>query len=181
MFRGLTAEPYWAAAVEETSEKPWVAAVESFAIGGGCQQLLAMDCVVAEESSYFSLPARKEGIIPGVAPMRLWRFVGDRAARQAVLFDRQFAATSEAGRLLCDEVVPDGEMDAALGRVVAGLTGSGVVSAASNRKAMRLGGEPLDVFREYMAMYCREQARCHYSAQLIANLERYWRAHERHL
>ena len=45
--------------------------------------------------------------------MRLWRFVGDRAARQAILFERQFSADSPAGQLICDRVVPDGEMDAA--------------------------------------------------------------------
>ena len=46
-------------------EKPWVAAVDSFAIGGACQWLLVMDRVIAETGSYFNLPARKEGIIPG--------------------------------------------------------------------------------------------------------------------
>ena len=59
--------------------------------------------------------ARKASF-PGVSNMRLWRFVGDRAARQAILFERQFAADSPAGQLICDTVVPDGEMDAALER-----------------------------------------------------------------
>ena len=44
---------------ENMAEKPWIAAVETFAIGGGCQLLLAMDHVLAERSSYFNLPARK--------------------------------------------------------------------------------------------------------------------------
>ena len=95
--------------------------------------------------------------------MRLWRFVGDRAARQAILFERAFAADSAAGQLICDSVVPDGEMDAALARTVEALTSSGAVSAAGNRKAMRIGQESVDLFRQYMAMYCREQAYCHYS------------------
>ena len=65
----------------EAREKPWVAAVESFAIGGACQWLLVMDRVVAQRGSYFNLPARKEGIIPGCANLRLPRLVGERAAR----------------------------------------------------------------------------------------------------
>ncbi|MBV9579715.1 MAG: enoyl-CoA hydratase/isomerase family protein, partial [Chloroflexi bacterium] len=130
-------------------------------------------------SSYFNLPARKEGIIPGVANMRLWRFVGDRTARQAILFERQFVADSPAGRLICDEVVEDGEMDAALEATVRALLGSGLVSAAGNRKAIRIGQEPIDLFRQYMAMYCREEAYCHYSPQLIDNLEKYWNARQR--
>jgi thioesterase DpgC len=181
MFRGHSGVEFWPDAVEETVEKPWIAAVETFAIGGGCQLLLAMDYVLAEQSSFFNLPARKEGIIPGVANMRLWRFVGDRLAREAILFERAFRADSPEGRLICDEVVPDGGMDAALERVVSALTQSGVVSAAGNRKAMRIGQEPVDLFRQYMAVYCREQAYCHYSPQLIRNLEQNWNAHQRTL
>jgi thioesterase DpgC len=113
--------------------------------------------------------------------MRLWRFVGDRLAREAILFERAFPADSAEGRLICDEVVPDGEMDAALDRVVSALTQSGVVSAAGNRKAMRIGQESVDLFRQYMAVYCREQAYCHYSPQLIRNLEQNWQAHQRKL
>jgi thioesterase DpgC len=162
--------------VELFDEKPWIAAVETFAIGGGCQLLLAMDHVLAERSSFFNLPARKEGIIPGVSNMRLWRFVGDRAARQAILFERDFPAESPAGQLICDRVVPDGGMDAALEETITALVRSGVVSAAGNRKAMRIGQESLDLFRQYLAVYAREQAYCHYSPQLIRNLERYWDA-----
>ncbi|HEV7665075.1 MAG TPA: enoyl-CoA hydratase/isomerase family protein [Chloroflexota bacterium] len=180
MYRGLSGAEFWPHEVENSEqEKPWIAAVEGFAIGGGCQLLLAMDHVLAEQSSFFNLPARKEGIVPGVSNMRLWRFVGDRAARQAILFERQFAADSPAGQLICDTVVPDGGMDAALGQTIAALTSSGVVSAAGNRKAMRIGQESIDLFRQYMALYCREQAYCHYSPQLIRNLEQNWNAHQR--
>ena len=57
--------------------------------------------------------------------------------------------------------------------------GSGVVSAAGNRRALRVGMEPLDLFRRYMAVYAREQAHCHFSPALIANLERHWNAQQR--
>ena len=39
--------------------------------------------------------------------------------------------------------------------------------------------EPLDTFRSYFAVYAREQAYCHFSPALIANLERHWKAQER--
>jgi thioesterase DpgC len=180
MYRGLSYPEFLPDQVELNQvEKAWIAAVEAFAIGGGCQLLLVMDYVLAERSSFFSLPARKEGIIPGASNMRLWRFVGDRLARQAILFDRQFAADSPEGRLICDEVVGDGEMEAGVWRTTNALLNSGVVSAAGNRKAIRVGQEPLDLFRQYMAVYAREQALCHYSPQLIHNLEVNWRAHQR--
>ena len=138
-----------------------------------------MDYVLAERGAFLTLPARKEGIIPGAANMRLPRFTGDRIARQAIQYERRFDCDSPEGRLICDEIVAVGEMDTALERVVKGLTSSGVVSAASNRRAFRITQEPLDAFRAYFAVYAREQAYCHFSPALIANLERYWNAQSR--
>ncbi len=137
--------------------------------------------ISAERGSYFNLPARKEGIVPGVSPRRLTRMAGDRLARQAIMFDRTFEPASPEGRLLCDEVVEPGGMDAAIERDAAQLVSSGVVSASANRKAIRLGQETVDELRQYLAVYAREQARCMYSPALIRNLEEYWRAHERTL
>jgi thioesterase DpgC len=162
-----------------TIEKPWVAGVEHFAIGGGCQYLLTMDYVVAASNAYMTLPARKEGIIPGAANMRMWRFTGDRIARQAIMSGLRIDCDTPAGRTICDEIVPPGDMDAALERVIASFTDSGVVSAAGNRRAFRVAEEPLDQFRRYMAVYAREQAYCHFSPALIANLEKHWNAQQR--
>jgi (3,5-dihydroxyphenyl)acetyl-CoA 1,2-dioxygenase len=162
-----------------TREKPWIAGVEAFAIGGGCQYLLTMDYVVAASDAYMTLPARKEGIIPGAANMRMPRFVGDRISRQAIMSGRRLDCDTPEGRMICDEIVPPAEMDAALDRVVHDLTSSGVVSAASNRRAFRVSEEPLDTFRRYMAVYAREQAYCHFSPALIGNLEKHWNAQQR--
>jgi thioesterase DpgC len=160
-------------------EKPWIAVVEEFAIGGGCQILLAVDYVLAAHNAYMTLPARKEGIIPGLANLRLPRFVGDRIARQAIMYGRRLDCDTPEGRLICDEIAPAADMDAAIARVVENFTSSGVVSAVGNRRAMRIGEEPLDLFRRYMAVYTREQAYCHFSPALISNLERHWNAHQR--
>ncbi len=162
-----------------TIEKPWVGVVDGFAIGGGCQLLLALDYVLAASDAYMTLPARKEGIIPGAANLRLWRFTGDRIARQAILYGRRLDCDTPEGRLICDEIAPPASIDAALDQVIDGFTSSGVVSAAGNRRAIRVGQEPLDTFRRYMAVYAREQAFCHFSPALIANLERHWNAQNR--
>jgi thioesterase DpgC len=140
-----------------------------------------MDYVLAAKDAYLSLPARKEGIIPGAANLRLPRFVGDRIARQAIMAERRLECDSPEGRLVCDEVVAQSEMDSAIDRVVKKLTGSGVVSAAANRRAFRVAQEPLDLFRSYFAVYALEQAYCHFSPALIANLEQNWNARSRRL
>lgn len=160
-------------------EKPWIGQLDVFAIGGGCQYLLVMDYVIAGSDAYMTLPARKEGIIPGAANLRLTRFVGARIVRQAIMVGRRLDCDTPEGRMICDKIVPTGEMERAVEQVVEEFSGSGVVSAAGNRRALRVAEEPLDDFRRYMAVYCREQAYCHFSPALIANLERNWNAQQR--
>jgi len=171
IYRGLAGGP----------EKLWIAAVEHFAIGGACQLLHVMDHVIVVRGSRLYLPARKEGIIPGASNLRLPRFVGDRAARQAILSGREWVAGEPDADLICDEVVEPDAIDDAIERRVEALTSSGLVNAAANRSAIRVGQEPLDLFREYMSTYAREQAYCHLSPALVRNLEEHWNADRRRL
>jgi thioesterase DpgC len=180
MFRGHPLGAVGDGDFEERREKPWIAAVESFAIGGACQWLLVMDRVISQRDAYFSLPARKEGIIPGCANLRLPRLVAERATRQAIFFNRAFAASEPAGRLIADRLVGDeGEMDEAIAHDAVELTSAGATSLVANRRQLRIAHEPLAAFRRYMAGYARDQARCLYSPALIANLERNWTARRR--
>ena len=169
IFRGL----------DSGEEKLWIAVVERFAIGGACQLLHVVDHVIAARGARLSLPARREGIIPGASNLRLPRFVGDRAARQSILSGREWVAGEPDAAALIDEVVDPGEVDTALEARVEALTSSGLINAAANRRALRVASEPLDTFREYMALYAREQAYCHLSPQLARNLEEHWNARRR--
>jgi thioesterase DpgC len=171
LYRGL--------AGPNATEKLWIAAVEKFAIGGACQLTHVMDHVIAVRGVRLYLPARKEGIIPGASNLRLPRFVGDRAARQAILSGREWTAGDPDADLICDEVVEQDEIEAAIDNRIDALTSSGLVNASANRAAMRVGAEPLDLFREYMATYSREQAYCHLSPALVRNLEEHWNADRR--
>ena len=71
---------------------------------------------------------------------------------------------------------PRERLDEAVERAVSGALSFGMASAAGNRKAIRVQTEPLDKFREFMALNAKEQAFNHSSEQLTDNLERYWRA-----
>jgi thioesterase DpgC len=114
-----------------------------------------------------------------MANLRLARFVGDRIARQAIMYERRIECDSDVGRMICDEVIEPDTMDETIARVVDRLTGSGVAGSIGNRRALRFAVEPLDTFRRYAALYAREQAYCHFSPALIANLELYWNAQDR--
>ena len=180
VFRGL-AEPGHSPdeILGRTREKMWLSAVDAFAIGGGCQYMLALDVNIAASDAYMTLPARKEGIVPGASNLRLPRFVGDRIARQAVMMELRIDCDSPEGRLICDRIVAPGTLEVAVKEIVESITRSGMVSAASNRRAFRVAHEPLDLFRRYMAVYAREQAYCHFSPALIRNLEKFWSADKR--
>ncbi len=106
IYRGLAMPEHSANEIlGQTKEKLWIAVVDQFAIGWGCQYHLVTDINIAGDNAYLTLPARREGIIPGVANMRLPRFVGDRMARQAIMMERRIECDSDMGRRICDELV----------------------------------------------------------------------------
>jgi thioesterase DpgC len=181
IYRGLSGPEHQPDQPEETIEKLWLCAAETYAIGGACQLLHVMDHVIAARGCRLFLPARKEGIIPGASPLRLPRSVGDRLARQAILSGREFEAGVPPAELLCDEVVEPDAVDEAVAARVDALTSSGLINAAANRRALRVGEEPLDTFRRYMATFSKEQAYCHLSPALVSNLEEHWNARQRKL
>jgi thioesterase DpgC len=162
-------------------EKTWIATLDTLAIGGGCQYLLVTDHIIADEKSYMTLPARKEGFIPGLANMRLWRFTTDRIARQAIQNGLRINSDSIQGSHICDEVVKENTMEEKLIKTINSYTDSGVVGLSSNRRAFRIGQESLDIFRKYMATYTHDQAYCVFSESVIKNLENFWNAAKRKL
>ncbi|OII69317.1 MULTISPECIES: (3,5-dihydroxyphenyl)acetyl-CoA 1,2-dioxygenase DpgC [unclassified Streptomyces] len=153
-----------------TVEKPWVAAVDTFAIGGGAQLLLAFDHVVSGSDAYLSLPAAREGIVPGAGNFRLGRHTGPRISRQVILQGRRIWATEPAAHLLLDEVVEPQEMDAAVARAVDRLRGPAVVP---NRKMLNLAEEPVNEFRCYMAEFALQQALRLYGEDVVSKVGRF--------
>ncbi|MET9567065.1 (3,5-dihydroxyphenyl)acetyl-CoA 1,2-dioxygenase DpgC [Streptomyces tauricus] len=176
MLRGLLTDPLPGAWSERSVTKPWIGAVDTFAIGGGMQLLLVLDHVVAEEHSYVSLPAAEEGIVPGLGNLRLTRLTGARLARQVVLGGRRIAATDPDARLLCDEIVPADGMDEAVERAVAALSAPAV---AANRRMLTVAEEPLDLFRDYLAEFAVAQAERAYAPDVLDKVERRWQERER--
>ncbi|WP_317620948.1 (3,5-dihydroxyphenyl)acetyl-CoA 1,2-dioxygenase DpgC, partial [Streptomyces sp. CBMA123] len=171
MARGLLTDPAPGAWSDRTVAKPWVGAVDSFAIGGGMQLLLVLDRVIAETDAYFSLPAAEEGIVPGLGNLRLTRLTGGRLARQVILGGRRIEATDPEARLLCDEVVPAEGMAEAVERAVREL---GAPAVAANRRMLNLAEEPLDLYREYLAEFAVAQVERAYSPDVLAKVERRW-------
>jgi enoyl-CoA hydratase len=95
----------------ENLGKPVIAAVNGFALGGGCELSLACTIRLAAESAMFGLPEVKLGIMPGYGgTQRLSRLVGKGLALQVILSGGMITA-QEAYRIgLVNEVVPKAEL-----------------------------------------------------------------------
>lgn len=95
----------------ETMDIPVVAAINGYALGGGCELALACDIRIAAESAIFGQPETKLGIIPGFSgTQRLAKLVGPGIAKELIFTGKTITA-AEALRIgLVNHVVPTDEL-----------------------------------------------------------------------
>jgi len=95
----------------ENFPRPVIAAVNGFALGGGCELAMACDIRLASEKAKFGQPEVNLGIIPGYGgTQRLPRLVGRGKAKQ-LIFSGDMINAAEAYRIgLADEVYPPEEL-----------------------------------------------------------------------
>jgi enoyl-CoA hydratase len=124
----------------ESSDKPWIAAVNGFALGGGCELALACDFIHASEQAKFGQPEVKLGVIPGFGgTQRLARRVGVAKAKELCMTGDQINA-AEALRIgLCDAVWPHAELMAKVKDLAARICANGPIAVAECKRLIHQG------------------------------------------
>src|SRR5215207_9085387 len=99
-----------AMALLDRSPIPTIAAVNGFALGGGCEVALACDIRIAAENATFGFPEVGLGILPGMGgTQRLPRLIGPALAKELIFTGRRIGAEKAREIGLVNRVVPQGE------------------------------------------------------------------------
>jgi len=124
----------------ESMSKPTIAAINGFALGGGCELALACDIRLASDNARIGLPEVSLGIIPGYGgTQRLPRIIGKGLALELILTGTPIKA-EEAWRIgLVNRVVPQEQLLATAKEMVASIAKNGPLAIAAARRAVHQG------------------------------------------
>jgi enoyl-CoA hydratase len=97
----------WTSHLVKTTRKPWIAAVNGFALGGGCELAMMADFIIAADTAKFGQPEIKLGVGPGMGgSQRLTRAIGKAKAMEMCLTGRMMDAAEAERSGLVARVVP---------------------------------------------------------------------------
>jgi enoyl-CoA hydratase len=126
----------------ENLPQPVIAAVNGFALGGGCELALACDIRLASENARFGQPEVNLGVLPGFAgTQRLPRLIG-RGRANELLFTGDIIDAQEAARIgLVNRVVPQAQLLASCREMAERIASRGPVAVRLCKEAVNNGVE----------------------------------------
>jgi enoyl-CoA hydratase len=137
----------------EASPFPVIAAVNGYALGGGCELALACDFIYASEKAQLGQPEVNLGVLPGFGgTQRLMRRVGAARARELVYTGDMVSAAQALAWGLVNAVFPPAELLSKAQETAAKIASKGPLAVAASKRVM-LHGETLD-----MATACELEA-----------------------
>jgi enoyl-CoA hydratase len=150
----------------ETMRKPTIAAVNGYALGGGCEMALACDVRLASENAQFGQPEINLGIIPGWgATQRLARATNIGYAKELILTGRMIDAAEALERGLVQHVLPPAELMPRTWEIAAEMAAKSPVALyyakeATNRSLHGdIGGNLVHEADLYSLMFSTDDAR----------------------
>jgi enoyl-CoA hydratase len=119
---------------------PVIAAVNGFALGGGCEVVLACDFVYASENAMFGLPEINLGIIPGFGgTQRLPRLIGKNRAKEMIFTGKMIPAAEAQAMGLVNTVCPQDQLMDEVLKVAKTIVSKGKVSLRAAKQAVNAG------------------------------------------
>jgi methylglutaconyl-CoA hydratase len=129
----------------DLARKPTVARIHGNVFAGATGLIAACDVAVAADTTVFSLSEVRLGLVPATISPYVIRAIGERHARRILLTAERFGAADALRMGLVHIAVPETELDAAVGRVVADLLAGATGAQAKAKDLIRaVAGRPID-------------------------------------
>jgi enoyl-CoA hydratase len=126
----------------ETMAKPTIAAVNGFALGGGCELMMACDIAYAADTAKMGQPEINLGIIPGAGgTQRLSRLVGKQKAKELEMTGDMLSAQEALQIGLVCKVVPAAELTAEVQKLCAKILSKSDVALRMVKEAIEAGAQ----------------------------------------
>lgn len=119
---------------------PVIAAVNGFALGGGCEVVIACDFIYASENAMFGLPEINLGIIPGFGgTQRLPRLIGKNRAKEMIFTGKMISAAEAKAMGLVNQVCAQDQLMDDVLKVAKTIVSKGKVSLRAAKQAINTG------------------------------------------
>jgi enoyl-CoA hydratase len=121
---------------------PVIAAIEGFALAGGCELAILSDFIVASETSVFGVPETTLAIFPGVGGTQLLpRILGAPLAKELIFTGRRMKADEAKAAGLINHLVPAGRAKAVATEIATTIARNGPIAVRQAKKAIAYGSE----------------------------------------
>jgi len=121
---------------------PVIAAVEGFALAGGCELAILSDFIVASENAVFGVPETTLGIFPGIGGTQLLpRILGAPLAKELIFTGRRMKAEEARAAGLLNHLVPKGQARAKATEIATTIAQNGPLAVRQAKKAIAYGLE----------------------------------------
>lgn len=125
----------WTSEIVKKTRKPWIAAVNGFALGGGCELAMMADFIIASDNAKFGQPEIKLGVAPGMGgSQRLTRAIGKSKSMEMCLTGRMMGAEEAERANLVAKVVPHDDLIAESLKTAATIAAMPPMAAIANKE-----------------------------------------------